>query len=636
MLPPSYGSGYSASEFWNPVVNSTEAFYWGKDLPVQSRQYAMRSPLFSGVFYCCFSIGRILGLDYHGLVLPLVKMFMVAFTSTLPVGAYWMASSLFRDRRIALSAAVWAAVHHKLVVMGSHTIVNSFVGTTSLFALCLYLENRKQVKTSTASFGISRVLLLAFSGQLLGLSTYVRCDQVISLFFFFLFTLKLDKFSLLCTCIVALGFLAGLFVGGAVDMVHYGYWFASPIRWFLTNVWANNSSLYGELEFSYYFRVLFVDDKTTLIPCVLAVPSLVKHLYHLVAGANTPPRFAWDIFPVMRLLLTTFGVLYVYSHHGHKEVRFVHDCLVFAVIAVAALVVPFMDTICSACGFGSSKFVGFVGVLLVLVPNVLLLHDSSWIVGTHNGQVMFSDHSSWTDAGNLNRGILDVGKRADVTGLILQIPENGDWGYFNLLSACGWTCLHHQVPISMLQPQPEGWTSVIYTHDQFQTVCAFFSLNGRRSQSWVLDNKQFNYAVHHDFATKPLPGFKLIAQYGSTGVFEREKAPTVSFSYYDAYRNISEGRQCEVSNRHSQASYVAAADVDLRAGGNFFKVNQGDNLLTTLDGFCGKNAQSMKATHEQCMAHFQNEVLASEVDAAGPVITSATTKPKPKKKKVKI
>ena len=85
VVPDAFGNppspGHRAPEFHAPQAADARAFF----LPGEDQQYAMRSIVFPGFFYVIYSLGQLLGLDYHAAVVPLVRICCVGVCSLLPL-----------------------------------------------------------------------------------------------------------------------------------------------------------------------------------------------------------------------------------------------------------------------------------------------------------------------------------------------------------------------------------------------------------------------------------------------------------------------------------------------------------------------------------------------------------------------
>ena len=79
--PAAVPSGHRAPEFYAPQAVDARSFF----LPGQDQQYAMRSIVFPGFFYGIYSVAQLLGLDYHSVVVPLVRICSVGVCSLLPL-----------------------------------------------------------------------------------------------------------------------------------------------------------------------------------------------------------------------------------------------------------------------------------------------------------------------------------------------------------------------------------------------------------------------------------------------------------------------------------------------------------------------------------------------------------------------
>jgi hypothetical protein len=539
-----YGAGFRASEYWSPATNSSEDFFSTEIKRDQGLgQYAMRSPLFPGLFYLVFELGKSLALNYHTVVLPAAVILFALVTSSIPVSIYYLSLELFNDPHAALMAAGWCAFHHKLVIMGGNTLINSFIGATTVLALYYYIRGRSQ----------GQYTLLILSGWLLGLSAYVRCDLVVELTCFFLVTLELATLSR--TVVVAVAFVCGCLLGGWVDFWFYGFWFASPVRWFITNIYAGNANAYGVLDFSYYANVLYHEDVAMR---TLGALALVGVATAVCANAHGGKQALGTVFATAAML----GAL---SANPHKEARFAHNVIVHSVMSTSYG--------CSYLLGHATKRIGVekrridlvkAAVVLILALNIPGLSSTDWFVGAENGAPVYVDLSFWELIGDFRQAMHAVGAAGQATGVILDVPQAHSASDNERLQACalGWLSLHSPVPIAF--NHAGAGRMKLYPPEFNAQYCLQADLYPDEEEKWVLRNKDFNYVIMADgskFEGQQLAGntdkFEFVGRFGTVSVLKRTSA-RFEYSFYQRYREQTYGWACETKSRHAAVNYAAS------------------------------------------------------------------------------
>jgi hypothetical protein len=225
--------------------------------------------------------------------------------------------------------------HHKLVLMGGHTLVNSFLAPFTVWAVGELLRAR------CGQHG-ARPLL---AGAVLGVTAYARVDTVILVFATLCASLSLGRFAALglpTYARVLAGAAGGALVCAFSDYCYYGHWFASPLRWFIANVVYGGSDKYGQADGLFYARALLTEDPVLAGLTVLAAAVMLCGLLQGLAaravrtgsGANSDDgegsadsgsSKADDNSPVRlaglwRAAAICGMALLVYSAHAHKEV----------------------------------------------------------------------------------------------------------------------------------------------------------------------------------------------------------------------------------------------------------------------------------------------------------------------------
>jgi hypothetical protein len=545
-----YGAGFRASEYWDGPGSRSDFFATSiESMTVHSAgsnaQYGMRSPLFSGFFYACFTAGSKSGADYHSIVLPATLVAFSAVTALLPISVYLLLLKLHPgDYRSGIVGAVLVALHQKLFFMGGQPLVNSFISPVTMYALSLSVPTAAAPGTSTSR------LRLVSGGALLGLVAYMRCDQLILLVAVFSLTMRLEASHITELFVVAAGFVASATSAGFIDYMFYGHWFASPVRWFLTNVYMGNADAYGVLPATYYFRETFWADPSRTVVVVTSLAASV------LAG-----RAHWRTWAIP---VCCFAV---YSLIAHKEVRFVHDSLVFCLLACS---VPMASVIA-----GSRQSIRMFGctVLAVFVVSNLYRHDdTSWFRGPQHGKLGTVNEFNWKEHADINRGLQAVGGFADAQGVVVWPPRSiFSFRKYHIVSTAGWTLLHKRIPmaISRHTKNVRDIDLQLYAHQANSEVCLRPLLSDDFASKLVLNNSEFNYAVCHaddvsTLQTAHLSGWTVSARFGGAVVLKRG-AESPNSAMYSTFMKVFTGWDCENKNRHSAANYTSLQDLSLPA-----------------------------------------------------------------------
>jgi hypothetical protein len=113
--------------------------------------------------------------------------------------------------------------------------------------------------------------------------------------------------------------MAGAVVGGALDFHYYSVWFASPVRWFITNIWLGKSSEFGSASNLFYVNTLFLGDPATALILACGFAGLLLDLYRTWSKLHERSRSTR--FMLFAISIVTLVAL---SSVGHKEPRYEH------------------------------------------------------------------------------------------------------------------------------------------------------------------------------------------------------------------------------------------------------------------------------------------------------------------------
>jgi hypothetical protein len=572
--------------------------------------------MYPGFFFAIFWLGRTLGLPYHAVVLPAATTAFAFVTSLLPVSVYYFIRAMAPvdtwHRRIAVIAAALCAANHKLVVIGGQLIVNGFVSALTIGALAAFIFVRNAHGAKVALPAAGNTALLCVSGMVLGFTTYVRCDQLVLLVPAFLAILHPRavlpvvqlgtaefRASLVCTVVVAFGFIAAAVLAGALDFAFYGHWFASPARWFITNVLAENSAAYGTLPFWYFFDILFIKDSAL---CGLACISVCGLFSHFSKSTNEDKT---KLQVLLRAGFVAVFVLLVYSRNPHKEVRFIHDGLVFSLIFVAGGIVAAWDRLGQLNSALRSELLFTSVVIVLLVVEYPRLTATDWFLGVANGNKAMPDAGAWDAMANLNEAMQYVGSAGGGATGVMVIANT-------YITMGGFTSLHKAIPFAMVQAKQARMQlhmpdSTKYCTSPFLMMADKNDLK-RDSKAavkseayrWVAGNEDFNYLITTEqrarstlpeLVTGASPLYEKVHKIGLMTIFKRSKKAPVTSSCVGVFQQVAKGWDCEGVNRWVETSYSFAkalgdrtTKVRWQVPGPFKKSGTPESYASVIDG----------------------------------------------------
>lgn len=316
-------------------------------------------------------------------------MFHAVVTSLLPMSVYRFVRQTHGCHCLSSVACIAVAFSLHLTILGTHTLVNSFLSPFFFFALALLspvlvqtqIGKRKQFKNWTSgddemvdgkineasckaknvkytnhnsrghnatvpavgitlpvsAAGIQYYIEYLVCGFVLGIVCYIRIDMCITLALicvFFILTFSTltgipSYFREIFTS--GVGVLLALALGGYEDHSRYGLWFLSPIQWLKFNFVTDlSSTLYGLQSPWMYVEKIFMEGAFT---AVLYFASMFVLVFNFVKKEE---KLSVDCKMTLSLVLSSMTMFLVYSRVGHKEVRFLHDFIVLQIVVVSS------------------------------------------------------------------------------------------------------------------------------------------------------------------------------------------------------------------------------------------------------------------------------------------------------------
>eukprot|EP00118_Oscarella_pearsei_P004576 m.19827 g.19827 ORF g.19827 m.19827 type:complete len:708 (+) comp27911_c0_seq1:300-2423(+) len=574
-----YGYGFLAYEFGGvPPEDATLSVI--EEANRKKGMHAMRSVIAPKIYKWAIQVG--LWIDPTATPLLISKVFHSILTGLLPCGVMLFTLSLFRGCEwMAFFSASLAAVSEPLIVLGTHTLINSFVSPFLFVSLAVVsatlnrigigtsqqndsepalqlAKNRQDVlqngisKTEEDTVTVSKIRsrrekiwlpewqsLISFgSASCLGTVCYIRVDILLFLFVFFgvmhfpVIHLVFKGFRTLVH--LGLGFCLGICFGGFVDFFFYGHWFISPTQWFKFNVHKDLASeVFGSHSWLLYVRNILINDPIFLAFLVAAVAGII---YTVAARRSFSPQTK----TASKLFLCLLILFVIYSMKGHKEVRFLHDWIVLAIV-FAGVGLSFAI---------KTMFTSRLNQWVAVVTLVTLFAASSY----HRfPRQRYQTNERWAykrvaHSGCINVALEWVGRQPDATGVFVDHDVYGFAGY---------TVLRRPIPIiAKMNKEFREWDTVsgrpgrsnLASRNGFVNATSFddFDLwvtldNVGRLVKHLLMTPKYNYAVVPKDRQFFKEGFTAIIQVGPVMVFRRDTSEKMVNFHYKLSQKIPYG-----------------------------------------------------------------------------------------------
>ncbi|XP_021370387.1 uncharacterized protein LOC110461290 [Mizuhopecten yessoensis] len=151
------GYGFRTYEYLPPPVNVTTSV---EEQEVTNGMFSMRSFIFPLFYTFVFKMAAVVGYDYNPYLLG--RLFHVIITSLLPVSVFNFSRTVYKNPDVAWMAAIFVSFSQNLTVLGTHTLVNSFLSPFLFHALSIIVasilnsseQGSKELKQSVHSNGI--------------------------------------------------------------------------------------------------------------------------------------------------------------------------------------------------------------------------------------------------------------------------------------------------------------------------------------------------------------------------------------------------------------------------------------------------------------------------------------------------
>ena len=502
------------------------------------------------------------------------------WTGLLPGCVFLFALVLLRRRLEALLAASLVALSEPLLVLGTHTLINSLVSPPLFAALAVAigvidhtlkiqnsLDTHKRVKKksddtrehSTIPAGHSYAytlwwLSLPVAGTIIGILCYVRIDVFlfVGVLLAMLYSTKLShlisRFRAILPVIVSLGlsFIGGFLLAGYSDRLFYGHWFITPIQWFRFNVHLDLATeIFGGHSWFMYIQRILVEDPVFLVFVIISVYGSM----HVACEKKSTRR--------LHLLVCLILLLLVYSTKGHKEVRFLHDWIVLALVFCANGIYTVSEHIADRLGQEKRHQIA----LLLSLLTVFAANSYYRFPSARDGSNKRWVYKRATDSGYVNLCLQWVGKQDDATGVFVDHDVYGFGGY---------TILRKRIPIiAKMNAEFREWDTVtrtrsasLYTVNGFVNATSFddFRLwvtvqNVPRIVKYLLMTPLYNYVIVPADRQFVEVGFNEVNRFGSVRVLERDKSEQMKRHLYNMGNKLKYGMDPDVLETEGRTLY---------------------------------------------------------------------------------
>ena len=425
------------------------------------------------------------------------KVSHAVITSVLPLSVYYFSRSVLQSRDIATLVAILVSTSQALNVLGTHTLINSFLSPFVFLSLTplvkvLLCNTEQKLKTMVLD---NRVLswdqnsnltltdknnfpngigesasnnayalninskqnghlpvdtankrsifhfhtALVISGFVLSLCVYSRCDIILIPIFMVIACSKLScrkSLSLIKRCqSYVCGFATGILLAGLYDKVCYGSLFISPYQWIKFNVFhATSHVLFGKQSVTFYVQNVLCADSLNILFCVIIILDLF--MAHRLSREFVDEKLRWKQAEQVPFYMFIF-LLLTYSMSAHKETRFFHNGLVFMLIHLSSAILRIFKTIVNCANQKHGQYYCWFYLFIGVLASSQMF---SFI------QIQRNAISKWSYMGNsvsqdYNQCLHYISQRNDARGMFLEQPVYMTGGY---------TILHKDVPMFAL------------------------------------------------------------------------------------------------------------------------------------------------------------------------------------------
>ncbi|XP_078676319.1 uncharacterized protein LOC144913443 [Branchiostoma floridae x Branchiostoma belcheri] len=582
-----YGYGFRSYEFGPvPRVNDTTGAGFAVGVERAAGMYAMRSFMYPRFLAITMMAAEAAGLQVGPF--QAARLGHVLVSSLLPPAARRLTWKLYRSDDVANMAAILVALSDHLTILGTHTLINSFLSPFLFLSLAGIISLDKNTlerhlgssgkvhSDSNKPEGSNTKFQLSW-GAVLGLVCYIRVDAIIFLGAILIsttFPIQNNLRTLLGQFWWSgIGMLLGFTLGALDDYLCYGYWFISPIQWAKFNLFNDYTTLiFGEEDAMFYLRHLLLDSpflslvtaSSVVILVFTALPNLAqvwsglclrirKSLLHAElkpgpehrnnAGIQPATPVLYSGYMSLRLTVALALLFSFYVAKGHKEVRFLHNWIVLFLVCCSGCLVNSLKSALSqnrtARGYVLYSIVGvLVATTWVTFPSPEDASVNSWAFDRHG------------DSGQVNNALSFIGRQRDAAGVFLDYPVYMTGGY---------SVLRRDVPVvGKVQREYREWSlserttlpaTFTFTAGRTEVSVASFSKVAflASEKNWLLlirrliDRPVYNYAIVPEGKTFLRTGFSMVKRFGTVVVLRRNDSAEENAALQTLRRKIPMG-----------------------------------------------------------------------------------------------
>ncbi|XP_035677919.1 uncharacterized protein LOC118416755 [Branchiostoma floridae] len=567
-----YGYGFRSYEFGPVPRENDTSVGFGVEAERAAGMYAMRSFMYPRFLATMMMMVEGAGLQVSPFLAARIGHAIVS--SMLPLAVYRLTLKMYGCDDVANMATILVALSDHLIILGTHTLINSFLSPFFFLGIAAIIPISKNTLEHTDSNenAHNSSFQLAW-GVVLGLICYIRVDASLYLGVI-LMSMTLATQSNLKTMLgqfarSGIGMLLGFAEGALDDYLCYGYWFISPVQWAKFNLFNDYTTLiFGQEDAMFYVRHLLVDSPFlslvmassvtmlvyTALPncprCWFRLSELISRSKGLLHSEQIPSTDnysdTWELLSPIRLLAALALLLSFYVAKGHKEVRFLHNWIVLLLVLCSGCLVKTLKSVLRNRTAARYVLYCLCGVLTattyVTFPSLEDGSIKSWSFGHHG------------DSGHVNRALSFIGRQRDTTGVFMDYPVYMTGGY---------TILRRDVPIiGKVQHEYREWSqkertslpaTFTFAGAAEVSVASFSRVAFLASEkNWLLlirrliDYPVYNYAIVPEGRTFLRTGFSMVERFGTVVVLRRNDSAEEIVALQKLRRKIPIGPNASV------------------------------------------------------------------------------------------
>lgn len=602
-----YGYGFRPYEFFLPP-NGTHDLSHSERQHFALGMYSMRSWIYPRCYQFLFWMREYFGWNMRPF--QVAKLVHSLIAGALPFIIYKYSKVIFpRKRDIAILAAGFIAFSQPLIILGTHTLIQSLLSPFIFLSLTVIARVAIQVNSSEAhdafhnrmisgvsqttesasennnidapgdedvvlsENGVCKVedptveqakdaVQLVASGLFIGIAVLVRPDS------FFVIAISIANFVMTSPHVtevffalfpMTLGFFCGVFIGGWSDYLNYGTWFLSSTQWVTFQI-NYSSKLFGSHDFLMYFwDVLFVGHTAPGLTCLIAGVGLAYAFSNYFVSLKTLFDAQKKDMQGWKQTLALTVIMFVgYSLLSHKEIRFVHDAIILYLLCAAATVFMVFKALYLYIIEVAETTISKRRFIKLGLYAELFLYMFAGRLGCPRSSVPSSvmkwAYSGLAEAGQVNQCLDFVGRQEDVTGVFID---------YSIHMVGAYTLLHRNVPIiakthfefrewDIVSRIPVVTTNLLnkqnnVTINTIDSVSNFVTVqNVGLMMKYLISKPEYNYVITTGGRKLPKKGFREVFNISDVWVFKRSRARIDRVALEEYGRNLPIGKNASV------------------------------------------------------------------------------------------